>query len=264
MDRKRVAHTTVAGVPVAISSEADLAAILVEDAKRNRDGDLASAQTMLSCNGQSLSLFAKDRAFAQAIERADLVHADGQFIVWMSRLFGKAAVPERTATTDLIHAAAQAAADNGLSFYLLGSGEDVNRDCAAELTRRYPGLRIAGRRNGYFADEDVDAIVADINASGADFLWVGLGKPKEQIFAEHQKANLNCAWIVSCGGCFHFVVGDYARAPEWMQRSGMEWLHRLMSRPKQLLGRYLYTVPHAIGLVLWHGLTSKSRERAQG
>src|SRR6185437_14268298 len=100
---------------------------------------------------QTVALAATDRSFREALDEADIVHADGQPIVLASRWLTGTPIPERSATTDFIHDAAQAAEHHGLRFYLLGGTEEVNARCAEILQRRYPRLAIAGRRNGYFA-----------------------------------------------------------------------------------------------------------------
>lgn len=259
--RRRLPHVAVGGVDVALASESDLIATMIEDCAAAQDGTLRAPVTVLDCNGQTLSMNATNRDFADALAQADLVHADGQFIVWMSRLQGGPPIPERTATTDLIHAAAAAAAESGLTFFLLGGPEQVNQACAERLETDYPGLRVAGRRNGYFDPADTAEVIAEIDASGADIVWVGLGKPAEQRFAIQSRSALRCGWIVTCGGCFHFVVGDYPRAPQWMQRLGLEWLHRMATGPKYLVGRYMTTIPHALWLVFWYALTGTSRRK---
>lgn len=246
----RLKHTSVGGVPVAVASEADLITAMVEDCAKRADGSLTQATTVFDCNGQAISLYQTDMGFAKSIDSADIVHADGQFVVWMSRLSGGQVVPERTATTDFIHAAAAEAAKRGLSFYLLGGTEDVNKRCADLLAETYPGLIIAGRRDGFFKPEEAEAVIKDVNASNADIVWVGLGKPKEQAFCAQYHADFTCAWVITCGGCFNFVTGDYARAPAWMQRGGLEWIHRMATGPRYLIGRYALTIPHAIWLVI--------------
>lgn len=248
---KRVEHSLIAGVPVAIVSEAELVSHMVDDCARRRANELAEPVTVMDCNGQAISMHATDPVFAKALNNADLVHADGQFIVWLSKLNRGPSIPERTATTDLIHSAAKAAAENGLRFYLLGGSEEINRQSAEKLLELYPDLIICGRHSGYFADEEEVKILADINNCDTDVLWVGLGKPKEQAFAIKNQSRLDCAWIVTCGGCFHFIVGDYARAPVWMQSAGLEWLHRMATGPRYLIKRYLITIPHALWLVFY-------------
>jgi exopolysaccharide biosynthesis WecB/TagA/CpsF family protein len=233
---------------------------MIGDCNARRAGVAPQAISVLDINGQAVSMFAGDPEFAAALEAGDIIHADGQFIIWLSRLFAPQAVPERTATTDLIHAAAAAAAEAGLSFYLLGATEEVNAAAAARLAELYPGLQIVGRRNGFFAPEEEDAVIKAINKSGADILWVGLGKPKEQLFAMRRKADLACGWLVTCGGCFNFLTGAYSRAPVWMQKAGFEWLHRAATGPSYLLGRYAITIPHAIWLAIRYHVLGRDRQ----
>ncbi len=248
----RLPHTCIGGVPVALAGYDDLISAMLEDAVRRQKGTLPRAVTVFDSNAHAISLYASDENFKNAINSADIVHADGQIVLWASRLaHGKSGVPERTATTDFIHQAAAAAAKNGLSFFLLGSVEEINRACAKKLTGLYPGLKIAGRRDGYFDPSEEDVIINEINKSGADILWVGLGKPNEQLFSERAAKKLDyCTWVVTCGGCFHYVVGDYLRAPLWMQKTGLEWLHRILTGPKYLIKRYMVTLPRALRIVL--------------
>lgn len=248
-------------MPTALASESDLIAKMVADVAAYQSGRLKTALTVCDTNSQAISLFSQDASYADSLRAADLVHADGQFIVWASRLGRGGRVPERTATTDLIHSASIAAQDAGIKFFLLGSNDDINERCRQELSRRYPKLQIVGHRNGYFSAAEEEGVIAMINASGADVVWVGLGKPKEQVFANRVRDKLQCAWIVTCGGCFHFVAGDYARAPHWMQKIGLEWLHRMATGPRYLWRRYFVTIPHSVALVLYHDLLRRTALR---
>ena len=192
---------------------------------------------------------ARNRRYRAALDRADIIHADGGFIVTASRWLAGARIAERSATTDLIHDFAEAAAANGLSFYLFGGTEEVNARCAEGLLALHPGLRIAGRRNGYFEARQAHAIIDGINQASPDLLWIGLGKPREQIFAAENAERLRAGWVITCGGCFDYIAGNYRRAPLWMQRANLEWLFRAFSE-KRLFWRYLVTSPHAIWLTL--------------
>ncbi len=264
MIQRRTSHTTVGAVPTAMTDEAQIVSLMVQDALAFRGGTLATARTIFDTNGQAISMYATNKAYAESLEGADLVHADGQFVVWMSKLRPRRQVPERTATTDLIFSASEAAERHEIKFFLLGGSEEINERCADVLRQKYPGLQIVGRRNGYFTPSEEQDVIDEINASGAEVAWVGLGKPKEQIFCARVRDRVRCAWLITCGGCFHFVVGDYKRAPRWMQKSGLEWLHRMATGPRYLIKRYLVTIPHAIGLVLLHDLLRVRRGRIDG
>jgi exopolysaccharide biosynthesis WecB/TagA/CpsF family protein len=169
-------------------------------------------------------------------------------VVAASKLFSRTPVPERSATTDFLFDAAKSAAEHGLTFFLLGSTEDINARAAAKVESA--GVRVVGRRNGYFSRDEEEAVIAAINASGADVLWVGLGVPFEYEFCLRNKSRLKVGWVVTCGGCFNFAAGDYQRAPAWMQRNGMEWLFRLSREPRRLFWRYFITNPIAIAMLL--------------
>jgi N-acetylglucosaminyldiphosphoundecaprenol N-acetyl-beta-D-mannosaminyltransferase len=243
-------HVVIGGQPVATASRAALADAMAADchAARHRHG--AHPRLIFDVNGQGLSMRRSSPAYRDLMARADVVHADGGFLVTASKWFCPTPIVERSATTDLIHDFAARAERDGLSFYLLGAAEDVNAASAAELQRLYPDLRIVGRRNGYFAPHEEDAVVAAINEAAPDVLWVGLGKPKEQSFAARNARRLRAGWLVTCGGCFNFLAGEYRRAPAWMQNANLEWLHRMATRPKELFWRYLVTTPHALWLML--------------
>ncbi len=241
-----VPHLSVGGVRVAPLSRSEICSVVADECRNQRTKPASSRTTRLlfSANGQVLSLASRDAQYREALEQADLVHADGQSIVFASRRIRGHGIPERSATTDLIHDLSRKALDEGLSFFLLGGDEDLNARCARTLEHLYPGLNIAGRRNGYFDRNEESEVCEAINLSGADILWVGLGKPKEQLFCTRNRSALHVCWAITCGGCFSFVTGDHRRAPHWMQSAGLEWLFRAMTSPK-LLWRYATTNPHA-------------------
>lgn len=249
-------HVVIGDIPAAIASRQDLVEELVRDCRAYRATQGRQARLVFDSNGQALSLYAQNRAYREAVDAADIVHADGGFIVTASSLMTRARIPQRSATTDLIHDVAERCAKEGFSFYLLGATEEVSRLCAEELVRLYPRLQIAGRRNGYFSDDEEESILADIERVQPDVLWIGLGKPKEQIFANRHRRRLSAAWVVTAGGCFNFVTGHYKRAPLWMQKTGIEWLHRMITGPEGLFRRYATTIPHA----LWLTATRTRRE----
>jgi exopolysaccharide biosynthesis WecB/TagA/CpsF family protein len=240
----------VGGIKIACLSRCELADLMVEDCLAARMIPSHTPKLVFSANGNSIARFAAEGEFRAQYADADIVHADGQPVVFASRLLTDAPIPERSATTDYFLDAAEAAQKTGLRFFLLGATEEVNARCAAILSARYPGLEIVGRRNGYFTRADEPAICEQINASGADIVWVGLGVPLEHGFCTRNKHRLRAGWLVTCGGCFNFVTGDYSRAPEWMQAVGLEWLYRMAREPRRLFWRYAVTNPQALFLML--------------
>jgi exopolysaccharide biosynthesis WecB/TagA/CpsF family protein len=243
-------RVVVGGLSTACVSRRQMGRLMVGDCLAARGGRRAP-RLVFASNGHAIALAAFDAKFRSQLEQADLIHADGEPVVLASKLLTSTPVPERSATTDFLFDAAGEAESHGLKFYLLGSTEEINARAAAALRLSHPDIVLAGRRNGYFSLHEEARICEEINASGADVLWVGLGVPLEYEFCLRNKSRLKVGWIVTCGGCFNFAAGDYARAPRWMQKAGFEWLHRLLSEPKRLFWRYLITNPVAITKLLF-------------
>jgi exopolysaccharide biosynthesis WecB/TagA/CpsF family protein len=243
-------HVFVGGVKVATASRDELAGEIVRDCLEQRQARARrSTRLLFDANGHGVSLAARDPQFREALEQADVIHADGGWIVLLSRVLAGAPVAERSATTDVIHDLAAAGLEHRISHYLLGGTEQVNAACAERMRELYPGLVIAGRQHGYFAPSEEQRVAAEIAAAAPDVLWVGLGKPREQMFAASLRDQLGAGWAITCGGCFNYITGDYPRAPKWMQDNHLEWLFRAVATPK-LIWRYATTSPHAIWLAL--------------
>jgi N-acetylglucosaminyldiphosphoundecaprenol N-acetyl-beta-D-mannosaminyltransferase len=242
-------EVNIGGIKTACVSREQMTQLMVGDCKAARMHE-RQPKLIFASNGHAIAMCANDPDFRRQFAAASLVHADGQPVVFASKWMTEAPIPERSATTDFIHDAAAAAARDGLKFYLLGGTEDANARCAEILQETYPGLQIVGRRNGYFKAADESAICDRINASGADVVWVGLGVPKEYSFCVRNRSRLKAGWIVTCGGCFNFVTGEYSRAPEWMQNASLEWLYRLAREPRRLFWRYVVTNPVALFTIL--------------
>jgi N-acetylglucosaminyldiphosphoundecaprenol N-acetyl-beta-D-mannosaminyltransferase len=241
-------RVTVGGLRTDCLSRRQLGNLMVGDCLAARGGRRAP-RLVFASNGHAVAMAALHKTFRDTFIKADLVHADGEPIVAASKLFTATPVPERSATTDFLFDAAKRAGEHGLKFYLLGSTEEINGRAAE--TVKTAGVEIAGRRNGYFHRDDEEAICEAINASGADVLWVGLGVPFEYEFCLRNKSRLKVGWVVTCGGCFNFAAGDYKRAPDWMQKNGLEWLYRLLREPRRLFWRYAVTNPVAVAMLLF-------------
>jgi exopolysaccharide biosynthesis WecB/TagA/CpsF family protein len=237
----------VGGIPTVRLSRPGLVELLL---KQDSDNASMASKLLFDVNGHGLALSLFDKTYRQDLFAADVVHADGQPLVIASRFLTKSPLPERTATTDMFHDVADAAQRQGKTFFLLGGTDEVVQACRRRMIELYPDLRIVGIRSGYFSLQEEMEVCDEINESGADIVWVGLGKPKEQAFCVRNRSNLSAAWLVTCGGCFNYVTGHYARAPDWMQKGGVEWIHRLLTQPRKLWWRYVSTTPVALFLLL--------------
>jgi N-acetylglucosaminyldiphosphoundecaprenol N-acetyl-beta-D-mannosaminyltransferase len=176
------------------------------------------------------------------VEGADLLVADGMPLIWASRLQGQP-LPERVAGSSLIETLPRAAASAQASVFLLGGDPGAAEETADRLRASNPGLRIAGVLCPPMGFERVPAELAAIETqllrALPDIVFVGLGFPKQERLIRRLRAVLPRAWFVSCGISFSFVSGRVARAPGWLQRAGLEWLHRLAQEPRRLFRRYV-------------------------
>jgi N-acetylglucosaminyldiphosphoundecaprenol N-acetyl-beta-D-mannosaminyltransferase len=171
---------------------------------------------------------------------SDIVGIDGMGIVWGARLAG-IKVPERVSGIDLMQALLAECASRGYRPYFLGATAEVVQRAADTARRRFPALEIAGLHDGYFVAGDESEIVAAINSSRADCLFVGMPTPrKERFLAAHRKA-IDAPFVMGVGGSFDVMAGKVARAPWWVQRAGLEWAFRVAQEPRRMVGRYLST-----------------------
>jgi N-acetylglucosaminyldiphosphoundecaprenol N-acetyl-beta-D-mannosaminyltransferase len=205
---------------------------------------------LTSANGEVLARCSTEPMTERLFRAADLINADGQPLVTVSRLRSATPLPERVATTDLFHFVARKAAARRLTFYMFGAEEQQNAAAVAKVQEMYPELQIVGRSHGYLKGEALRAKVDEINALAPDYLWVALGVPYEQAFVDEFTPQLsNVGVIKTSGGLFNFLSGSRARAPQWMQHAGFEWAWRIWLEPRRLFWRYLTTNPRALYLL---------------
>jgi len=182
---------------------------------------------------------------------AGLVEPDGMPLVWLARRTGWPV--ERVCGPDFMPALIAAGVALGRTHFFYGGGPGVPEALAEGLARRHPGLRVAGTLSPPFrtltADEDA-AIVAQINAARPDYVWVGLGAPKQDLWVAEHRPRLHAAALLAVGAAFDFHAGRRRRAPRWMQRSGTEWLFRLVTEPRRLAGRYTRVNARFLRLVI--------------
>jgi N-acetylglucosaminyldiphosphoundecaprenol N-acetyl-beta-D-mannosaminyltransferase len=191
-------------------------------------------------NAAKLVNMRRDHRLARAVAGCDLVLADGQAVVWAGRVL-RAPLPERVAGIDLFLRLLAEAESAGMSVYFLGATQDVLDRMLRRVADRFPGLKVAGSRNGYFDDSQQEAIAGAIAHSGAQMLFLGMTSPKKEIFTAAYGARTGARVVHGVGGSFDILAGVTKRAPDSWQRWGAEWLYRALQEPRRLGRRYLTT-----------------------
>lgn len=185
-------------------------------------------------NARSDSLLAAD------IGGSDLIGIDGMGIVWAARLLGLP-VRERVSGVDLLTELLAVCAADGFRPYFLGATQDVLLPAVRETQKKYPALRMAGFRDGYFTPDQESEVVAEIRNSGADCLFIGMPTPRKERFLAAHRDELNVPFIMGVGGSFDVLSGSIDRAPLRMQMMGLEWLYRVYQEPRRMWWRYAKT-----------------------
>lgn len=254
----RVPRITLGGLRLAVLDIEQTANFMIEMAFPHRR--VGRPLYLTSANGEVLARCSTEPVTDQLFRTADLINADGQPLVTVSRLKSRTPLPERVATTDLFHVVARKAAAAGLTFYMFGADESENAQAVANVQRMYPDLQIVGHCHGYLRGMALRAKVDEINRLAPDYLWVALGVPYEQAFVDEFAPMLsNVGIIKTAGGLFNFLSGSRSRAPLWMQDVGLEWVWRIWLEPRRLFWRYFTTNPRALYL-----LFNKSRSSGTG
>jgi N-acetylglucosaminyldiphosphoundecaprenol N-acetyl-beta-D-mannosaminyltransferase len=189
-----------------------------------------------------------DAALRDAVTGCDVIVADGQSVVWASRVLRRP-LPERVAGIDLFQRLLYMAELQGRSVYFLGARTEVLERMVERVRKQHPDLRIAGSHHGYYADEESPVVADAIKGSGADLLFLGMTSPKKEVFVATYGARTGAKVVHGVGGSFDVLAGVVKRAPRLWQRMGCEWLYRVLQEPRRLGGRYLTTNVAFVGLV---------------
>lgn len=192
----------------------------------------------------------QDAGHARRLNGLDLVVPDGQPVRWALRWLHGKRLADRVYGPNLTLFTAKAMADAGLPIYLYGSQSQVLEKFASNLKAKFPGLAVAGSEPSKFRRLDVperEAVIARIKASGAKAVFVGLGCPRQEVWAFEYRDALSMP-ILAVGAAFDFHAGTLPQAPPFLQKRGLEWLFRLVQEPKRLWRRYLILNP----LYLWN------------
>lgn len=197
---------------------------------------------IFSVNLDILRRWVRSADFRKEADATTMCLADGMPLIWASRLQGHP-LPERVAGSDLISTLSAAAAVHGRSIYLLGGASGTAQQSAEILCSRSPRLQVVGTDCPPLGFEHSEQLMGEIRdalvAAKPDIVFVALGSPKQERLINYLRPALPNVWWMGVGASFSFLAGDIQRAPLWMQRCGLEWLHRLAHEPKRLAGRYL-------------------------
>ncbi|WP_457669792.1 WecB/TagA/CpsF family glycosyltransferase [Thiolapillus sp.] len=194
----------------------------------------------------------------QAVESASIVNPDGQSVVWAARLLG-IPIKERVTGIDLMQDLIHLASSYGFSVYFLGAHEDTVSTLAKSIVGKYGEQLVAGFADGYFSQQDEQAVVRKINTANPDMLFIGISSPKKEEFVLRNASVLHAKLIMGVGGSFDVLSGKTSRAPLWMQNNGLEWFYRLIQEPKRMWKRYLVTNSQFIAITLKEYIKLKLR-----
>jgi N-acetylglucosaminyldiphosphoundecaprenol N-acetyl-beta-D-mannosaminyltransferase len=198
--------------------------------------DTATVAQHVVLNAAKVVQMRDDDRLRTIVAGCDLVNADGQSVVWASRLLGRP-LPERVAGIDLFNAIVERAATTGHRVFFLGATEEVVTEMVAQLRERSPTLAVAGYRNGYW-DDDAE-VVELVRAAHPDFLFLAIPSPRKEYWLSEHLDRLGVPFVMGVGGTFDVVAGKVQRAPRWVQRLGCEWVYRLGQEPRRMWKRYL-------------------------
>lgn len=217
-------------------------AATIEDALDAVDTAIASRDRLMIgvVNAAKIVRMKRDEELSADVNNSDLILADGMSVVIASKVLGKS-LPERVAGIDLMSGILERGMQKNYRVYCLGAAEDVSATVEREFLRLYPGVTIAGRRNGYFSESEEAGIVDEIARSNSDVLFVAITSPKKERFMARWSDKLNATVVHGVGGSFDVVAGKVQRAPESWQKLGLEWLYRVKQEPGRLWKRYLVT-----------------------
>lgn len=243
IDRGRV---DVVGVGVDVVDYEAAVARIVDAAERDR----AYRVSALAVHGVMTGV--DDAEHLARLHSFDLVTPDGQPVRWAMNLLHGTGLHDRVYGPDLTLAVCRAAVERDLPVFFYGSTADTLDHLAQRLPMLVPGLRIAGTRPSRFTrstPRELDAIAADIRATGASICFVGLGCPRQEVFVYENADRLSMPCL-AVGAAFDFHAGVQDEPPAWVQRAGLQWLQRLLSDPRRLWRRYLVLSPRYVWRVV--------------
>lgn len=230
------APTSLFGLDLVNATRAEAARAIVSLAGQRQPA------TLQFVNAHCINMALRDAEYRRALAQAGHLLPDGSGIATAARLAGEP-MGENLNGTDLFPEICRHAAEAGHAIHLLGGRPGIAAAAASAMRACHPSLQIAGTRNGYWAAAEEERLIAEINASGADILMVGLGVPLQEKWIARVRPHLTAKVVIGVGGLFDYYSGAIPRAPMILRKTGFEWVWRLMQEPKRLFGRYILGNP---------------------
>lgn len=197
---------------------------------------------ILTPNVELIQQASEDEEIQALYGRADLRVTDGMPILWLAKVAGRP-LPDRVAGSDLVWSLAEAAAHGKRRLFLLGGDDGVAEQAGLVLEQHAPGLVVAGHASPFIdvppRPEQLAEIEQAVREARPDLVYVAFGSPKTEYLIDGLRERFPGVWWLGCGISLSFITGDVTRAPAWLQRIGLEWMHRLVQEPRRLAGRYL-------------------------
>jgi N-acetylglucosaminyldiphosphoundecaprenol N-acetyl-beta-D-mannosaminyltransferase len=226
----------------------------VEDILQAARGRKPFGVTALAVHGLMTGVLDDEQRFR--LNALDMVVPDGQPVRWALNWIYGAGLRERVYGPNLTLEVCKRAEQEGLSVFFYGGTAEILGQLERNLVKRFPRLRVAGTMSSKFrrlAPPEMDRVVEEIRSSGASIVFVGLGCPRQEIWAYEFRASIRCP-LLAVGAAFPFLAGTLKQAPVWMQDRGLEWLYRLLAEPLRLWKRYLFLNPHFLVLLIFQRL----------
>lgn len=244
-----VAQTKLFGIAFDCMTEVQAVQWVCDRAQSKQGGFVVTA------NLDHLRRCCVDDSYRELVDEADLVVADGMPLIWASRVQGQPLLPERVAGSSMTISLCEQAAARGLRIFLLGGDPGVADHAADALRAKHPSIQIVGTHCPPFGfehdDAQMDLIRSELQAASPDLVLVALGSPKQEKLIQNIRSVCPEACWIGVGISLSFITGDVVRAPVWVQRLGLEWVHRLIQEPRRLFRRYVIQgIPWGLRLLL--------------
>lgn len=203
--------------------------------------ELRKKQRIIFCNVSTVVACRQNQKLSAAVREAEVISPDGMPLVWLAKLKRNRRI-ERVDGPSFIKTAMAHGIEPGWRHYLYGGSPEVLSQLIRNLQEDLPGLMIVGAESPPFremSEAEQSAAIERINSACPDFVWVGLGMPKQELWMARYRKAIDAPLLLGVGAAFDFHAGATKRAPVWMQRTGLEWSHRLLQEPQRLWKRYL-------------------------